>query len=100
MHLCSGVNAEGVAVGWGSCLGTLNENWESKAFCYLNKTIRVHEGSYRFLHSNSISRKWSALAFWGVGMMGRSIYFFFHLSRRYHELFSPITSRTALPGEV
>ena len=32
--------------------------------------------SYRFLHLNSISRKWSARAFWGVGMMGRSIYFF------------------------
>ena len=30
-------------------------------------------------------------------MMGRSIYFFFNLSRRYHEHFSPITSRTALP---
>ena len=39
----------------------------------------------------------SARAFWGVGMMGRSIYFFFHLSRRYHELFSPTTLRTALP---
>ena len=43
------------------------------------------------------SHKWSARAFWGVGMMGRSIYFFFHLSRRYHELFPPIISRTALP---
>ena len=41
-----------------------------------------------FLHLNSISRKWSARAFRGVGMMVRSIYFFFHLSRRYHELFS------------
>ena len=43
--------------------------------------------SYSFLHLNSISRKWSARAFWGVGMMGRSIYFFFHLSRRYHAFF-------------
>ena len=57
MRPCSGVAAEGVAVGWGSCLGTLNENWESQAFCNLNKTIHVHEGSYRFLHLNSISRK-------------------------------------------
>ena len=86
MRPCSGV-AAGVAVEWGSCLGTLNDNWESKAFCNLNKTIHVHEGSYWFLHLNSIRRKWSAQAFWGVGMIGRSIYSFFHLSRRYHELF-------------
>ena len=75
------------------CIGTpldhLNENWESYVFCNLNKTTQVHEGSYSFLHSNSISRRCSARAFWGVGMMGRSIYFFFHLSRRYHELFFP-----------
>ena len=42
-----------------------------------------------FLHSNSIIRKCSTRAFLGVGMMGRSIYFFFRLSRRYHELFPP-----------
>ena len=29
----------------------------------INKRIHVHEGSHRFLHLNSISRKWSARAF-------------------------------------
>ena len=45
--------------------------------------------SYRFLHLNSISRKWSGRAFWGVGMMGRSIYLFFPFVKTVSRAFFP-----------
>ena len=97
MRPCSGVAGGGGLWDGAAAWALLMKIGNLRHFCNLHKTIQVHEGSYRYLHSNSISRKLSARAFLGVGMMGHSIYFFFHLSRRYHELFSPTTSRTALP---
>ena len=51
----------------------------------------------------SIQTQLVASAVFYPGLLGSGddgaqfIYFFFRLSRRYHELFSPTTSRTALP---
>ena len=56
----------------------------------------IHEGSYRFLHLNSISRK-SVRAFWWSGGDGAQYLLLFPFVKTVSRAFSLITSRMALP---
>ena len=69
--------------GGGGCLGALNKNCESWAFCNLNKTIHVHKG---FLCVSPFKLDSSKIFCPGPhrGMIGTP-YLKFHLPRRYLE---------------
>ena len=68
--------------GGGGCLGALNENCESSAFCNLNKTIHVHKGFLCVSPFKLDSSQIFCRGPHGGGVMGAP-YLKFHLPRRY-----------------
>ena len=78
-------------------MGAPNENGKSWAFGNLNKTIHVHEGSYRVSPFKLNLSQVVCPGLLGSGNDGAQYLLLLPFVKTVSRAFSPITSRTALP---